>query len=655
MTGYEYEEKCAKLLKARGFTDVKVTPGSGDQGIDVLAKKGGKKYGVQCKYYEGTVGNKAVQEAFAGASFYDCAVAMIITNSKLTEPAKKLAVKLGVEVWEGIDAIYLQKNDEEYIKKEREKKKREQEQRRLLEEERKRVAEEKKQNKIQVFQMWQLEYKAVLEAGNNQIPKFPKELDTIKNSILHKVVWENAIAPTNSFITLRLGNDELKQLILVYLWECKEACSIQKISKELLKGDFEDSFVIGLLDELEREGRISRSAQMLAGKECSTYSLEDRHITDESETETLRILASFSDEEIENAVSKRSQQERYTYTLYHPELLEKAICAYIYSQPRRTIPCSEVQCLCACGISVSRIQLAVSALLEKKVLREAIRSRSQKYYEFAKEIEPSYWGESLASAVELSKDEAERRIKTDRDLKRTSNLTILFGVAVFALAVLFIAVGDDFMLIIGGILAAISVLFVGSGFWLYSPIRRIKDLNREQKRKLIVISSLICVVACAVFFPNRYHLGIMSNISNRQLSEPEDKTYLQYFQEIAEPYGITIDKVQGAKHLVLLVYSDDFEDLEDAEKLRFLSEFEELEGTRVQPKEIVDRSGYEHKLHVASVISQGNEYSATIDESYYDRIRFEGVSILRKNDREVYDERHIKAVGSTGGVADDNQ
>lgn len=147
MTGYEYEKKCAELLKAKGFSNVTVTPGSGDQGIDVLAKKGKKKYGIQCKYYEGTVGNKAVQEAFAGASFYDCTVAMVITNSKLTEPAKKLAQKLGVEVWEGIDAIYLQKNDAEYQKKEKEKAKREEKaaiQRELLE-----------------FQQWQVAYKAV--------------------------------------------------------------------------------------------------------------------------------------------------------------------------------------------------------------------------------------------------------------------------------------------------------------------------------------------------------------------------------------------------------------------------------------------------------------------------------------------------------------
>ena len=37
MDGYQYERKCAELLKAKGFSDVQVTPGSGDQGIDVIA------------------------------------------------------------------------------------------------------------------------------------------------------------------------------------------------------------------------------------------------------------------------------------------------------------------------------------------------------------------------------------------------------------------------------------------------------------------------------------------------------------------------------------------------------------------------------------------------------------------------------------------
>lgn len=99
--GYEYEYQCAKMLKRKGFSKVRVTRASGDQGIDILASKEGKTYGIQCKYYSRPVGNKAVQEAFAGAKFYDCDVAAVLTNSTFTPSARSLAQKTGVILWEG--------------------------------------------------------------------------------------------------------------------------------------------------------------------------------------------------------------------------------------------------------------------------------------------------------------------------------------------------------------------------------------------------------------------------------------------------------------------------------------------------------------------------------------------------------------------------
>lgn len=110
MDGHQYEHRCAQYLGENGFTNITVTQGSGDQGIDVIAYKTGIKYGIQCKYYEGTVGNKAVQETFAGAKFYDCAKAMVITNSTYTKSATELAQKLDVILMPGIDAIVLQES-----------------------------------------------------------------------------------------------------------------------------------------------------------------------------------------------------------------------------------------------------------------------------------------------------------------------------------------------------------------------------------------------------------------------------------------------------------------------------------------------------------------------------------------------------------------
>lgn len=100
MNGQKFEKKCAVYLRRKGFRHVQITRGSGDQGIDILAKKGRKKYGFQCKYYQAPVGNKAVQEAYSGAKYYECDVAVVITNTTFTRSAKELAQRTDVRLWE---------------------------------------------------------------------------------------------------------------------------------------------------------------------------------------------------------------------------------------------------------------------------------------------------------------------------------------------------------------------------------------------------------------------------------------------------------------------------------------------------------------------------------------------------------------------------
>lgn len=97
--GIDFEYYCAGLLKSKGFTSVDVTQASGDQGIDVLAKKNGVTYAIQCKCYSGNVGNSAVQEAFAGKSFYKRDIAMVMTNAQFTDSAVELANSIGVILW----------------------------------------------------------------------------------------------------------------------------------------------------------------------------------------------------------------------------------------------------------------------------------------------------------------------------------------------------------------------------------------------------------------------------------------------------------------------------------------------------------------------------------------------------------------------------
>lgn len=99
MDGHDFEYFCADILSKNGYSDVEVTKGSGDQGIDIIAFKDDIKYGIQCKRYSSTIGNKAVQEAFAGKTFYGCHVAAVLTNQYFSASAVELAQKNGVLLW----------------------------------------------------------------------------------------------------------------------------------------------------------------------------------------------------------------------------------------------------------------------------------------------------------------------------------------------------------------------------------------------------------------------------------------------------------------------------------------------------------------------------------------------------------------------------
>jgi hypothetical protein len=65
MTDREFERYCAKVLKRKGFRIVGMTKASHDQGADIIAKRFGKKYAIQCKLYSHPVGNHAIQEVYA--------------------------------------------------------------------------------------------------------------------------------------------------------------------------------------------------------------------------------------------------------------------------------------------------------------------------------------------------------------------------------------------------------------------------------------------------------------------------------------------------------------------------------------------------------------------------------------------------------------
>lgn len=101
ITGIDFEHQCAKLLMKKGFKEVIVTPPSGDYGADLVAyDRQGNKWVFQCKHYQGKVSNSAVQEIVAAKAHYKANKAAVMTNSKLTEQARQLAIENDIELFE---------------------------------------------------------------------------------------------------------------------------------------------------------------------------------------------------------------------------------------------------------------------------------------------------------------------------------------------------------------------------------------------------------------------------------------------------------------------------------------------------------------------------------------------------------------------------
>lgn len=86
----DYEIYCKNLLEQNGW-NARITKGSGDQGIDIIATRDGTKAVFQCKKYTAPVGNKAVQEIISGRIFEKADIAVVISNASFTASAQELA------------------------------------------------------------------------------------------------------------------------------------------------------------------------------------------------------------------------------------------------------------------------------------------------------------------------------------------------------------------------------------------------------------------------------------------------------------------------------------------------------------------------------------------------------------------------------------
>jgi hypothetical protein len=83
----DFERFLVDVFETLGYA-VQTTKASGDQGVDLILAKGGRRVAVQAKGYAGAVGVSAVQEVVAGRGVYRCDSCAVVTNSRFTRGAK---------------------------------------------------------------------------------------------------------------------------------------------------------------------------------------------------------------------------------------------------------------------------------------------------------------------------------------------------------------------------------------------------------------------------------------------------------------------------------------------------------------------------------------------------------------------------------------
>jgi restriction system protein len=99
MSGPQFENFVADLFRAMGH-GATMLGGAGDQGVDIVVSYRGERVAVQCKNYRRAVGNKPVQEVFAGARHHGCKQAWVVAPAGYTRGAYELASSTGVSLYD---------------------------------------------------------------------------------------------------------------------------------------------------------------------------------------------------------------------------------------------------------------------------------------------------------------------------------------------------------------------------------------------------------------------------------------------------------------------------------------------------------------------------------------------------------------------------
>ncbi len=110
LTPRQFEGIVADLLRPLGYTDIHLTAGPGDMGVDVLGRDARSALvAIQCKRYQPDrdISSSAVQTFMGGMVAHGADKGIIVTTSEFSAPARVLATAHDIRLIDGLELSRL--------------------------------------------------------------------------------------------------------------------------------------------------------------------------------------------------------------------------------------------------------------------------------------------------------------------------------------------------------------------------------------------------------------------------------------------------------------------------------------------------------------------------------------------------------------------
>lgn len=103
MPGIEFERFVADIFRRTGYS-AELTAATGDHGIDVILRKLGKVIVVQCKQWDGAVGEPVLRDFYGSMVASRADAGFVVTTSNFTSQAEAFVKDKPIELYD-VDAI----------------------------------------------------------------------------------------------------------------------------------------------------------------------------------------------------------------------------------------------------------------------------------------------------------------------------------------------------------------------------------------------------------------------------------------------------------------------------------------------------------------------------------------------------------------------